>query len=118
MCKEECVSPVEFVQVSIKCPRKRHSRRPLGVTQAQFADCWDTSLVTSLEVGRRAITERSRREIAHIFAEEVCRAPDVQKTAVPLRSGKARQTAAPGVVRPLTLLQLFVDLRGLRCRGL
>jgi transcriptional regulator with XRE-family HTH domain len=90
----------------------RQLRRRLGMTQADFAERWgvSTSLVTSLEVGRRKITARSRREIAQIFADESGRAPIVQKTAPVVGSHRRSPRAAPHIARSKTLLDL---LRGL-----
>ena len=113
-CKDDYLSIVEFAQVNkTSAEESRHSRHSLVVTQAKFADRWvGTGLVTSLEAGRRAITERSRREIAQIF--RCGGAPRLRMYRKPPYrcDRRAPSTAARGVVRSLTLLELLRGFSG------
>jgi len=114
MYKDEYFSIVEFIQVNnTPAEESRHSRHSLVVTQAKFADRWvGTGLVTSLEASRRAITERSRREIAQIF--RCGGAPRLRMYRKPPYrcDRRAPSTAARGVVRSLTLLELVRGFSG------
>ena len=114
-CKDDYLSTVEFAQVNkTSAEESRHARHSLVVTQAQFADrCGvSTGLVTSLKVGQRAITERSRREIAQIF--RCGGAPRLRMYRKPPYrcDRRAPSTAARGVVRSLTLLELLRGFSG------
>jgi transcriptional regulator with XRE-family HTH domain len=106
----------------------RHLRRRLRLTQVQFAHRLGVSpaLVTSLECGRRRITERRVREIARVFGDNLYKRPPVlvqntvpsvvQKTGSPRQFDRAADRPASEPAQPLgrslTLVDLYRELTG------